>query len=1009
MELFRNTYFPASAEGERSETDTLLKLRKLCDVLQADKSNADVGVLKEIAAILTSKDGISTHEFIRSGIVSGVLSYLSSSSLEQLKLFGHNFDKEALTVFIQECINSMNKDGSFPITLNPVRGSDSGLGYLAQPFKITVARADGEKRVYNLGSLINVVVEPLSSVRTIARFVAGKLRSLREALVEAKEEERLAKEEAEKKALEESKDKEEKGDAMDVDNKEEKEAGKGDAMDVDGEKDADAKGKEEASDEDEAEEKEAYKPGIWRWNNEGSWSLYDNVTTEILENAFKEGSDTVELSHGFFARDGYTANLKTMQQINNRTRYNRKMQRVPQDDLRMLSMTTVQIEAFDDSSDEEEVEDALGEINIPEDDVDPDECLDQDPKLADKLSIYLNGRLLAKNLTLFQAILQDMQRKDKSVSQGDDHLVITSSEISQCWRTTHKLEYKIRDDEKDEKSLEDSSEIPLHVERMDKIQVNFCGIEGASVNTDKALEKVLKSKISFPTTENTAKVLLLLKILHACNARPTLWPNDVSPLDSSIFLSPKLSSSLTRQVSDPLLLCASSLPSWCRKVVKHCPFLFQFNTRNFFFKATSSGIQRGVMHAIEMRQPNVSLKFSPMTKQKVRIIREKALESAQKVMALCAENPNAILEVEFRDEVGTGLGPTCEFYTLASHEIQRRDLSLWVDAENNKEKYVISKHGLFPKPLNPKEATDAVKTLIDHHFTFLGTFVAKAILDGRLLDLPFSTGFLKAILGIQLSMDDLTAMMSAHQADILKQLSAVALQVKEIKEDEELSDKVKQGKIDKLRYHGGKIKDMELEFVVPGHENWALKDNGEEIVTIDNLCEYLDLLFDALVKSGIEKQVNAFRKGFNEIFAIQHLQAFSIPELQVLLCGADETQNEEWAKQVIADNISVGSGYSSTSNAVKFLVEILSELTPKERKLFVRFLTGSVRLPIGGFKSLNPKLTIVRKDCFPSDQYLPSVNTCFYYLKLPDYSSKIIMKQRLLQAVENAQTCFTMS
>lgn len=37
----------------------------------------------------------------------------------------------------------------------------------------------------------------------------------------------------------------------------------------------------------------------------------------------------------------------------------------------------------------------------------------------------------------------------------------------------------------------------------------------------------------------------------------------------------------------------------------------------------------------------------------------------------------AVLELEFFNEVGTGLGPTLEFYTLLSHDLQRRSLRMW--------------------------------------------------------------------------------------------------------------------------------------------------------------------------------------------------------------------------------------------------------------------------------------------------------------------------------------------
>lgn len=35
------------------------------------------------------------------------------------------------------------------------------------------------------------------------------------------------------------------------------------------------------------------------------------------------------------------------------------------------------------------------------------------------------------------------------------------------------------------------------------------------------------------------------------------------------------------------------------------------------------------------------------------------------------------LEVQYENEVGTGLGPTLEFYSLVSQELQATDLDLW--------------------------------------------------------------------------------------------------------------------------------------------------------------------------------------------------------------------------------------------------------------------------------------------------------------------------------------------
>jgi E3 ubiquitin-protein ligase TRIP12 len=78
----------------------------------------------------------------------------------------------------------------------------------------------------------------------------------------------------------------------------------------------------------------------------------------------------------------------------------------------------------------------------------------------------------------------------------------------------------------------------------------------------------------------------------------------------------------------------------------------------------------------------------------------------------------------------------------------------------------------------------------------------------------------------------------------------------------------------------------------------------------------------------------------------------------------------------------------------------------------MQFLTGSPRLPIGGFAELRPRLTVVRKDvghgAGTPDDHLPSCSTCQVYLKLPAYSCKAVLERRLLQAVREGQGHFAL-
>jgi E3 ubiquitin-protein ligase HECTD1 len=72
-------------------------------------------------------------------------------------------------------------------------------------------------------------------------------------------------------------------------------------------------------------------------------------------------------------------------------------------------------------------------------------------------------------------------------------------------------------------------------------------------------------------------------------------------------------------------------------------------------------------------------------------------------------------------------------------------------------------------------------------------------------------------------------------------------------------------------------------------------------------------------------------------------------------------------------------------------------LSSDERKAFLQFTTGCSSLPPGGLANLHPRLTIVRK-VDGNDNSFPSVNTCVHYLKLPEYSSEDILREKLLAA-----------
>ena len=90
----------------------------------------------------------------------------------------------------------------------------------------------------------------------------------------------------------------------------------------------------------------------------------------------------------------------------------------------------------------------------------------------------------------------------------------------------------------------------------------------------------------------------------------------------------------------------------------------------------------------------------------------------------------------------------------------------------------------------------------------------------------------------------------------------------------------------------------------------------------------------------------------------------------------------------------------------------MSKLDKQNQKLFLQYVTGSPKLPYGGFAKLNPLLTIAKRltpEGQLADSYLPSVMTCQNYLKIPEYSSLEILCQRFDYALKEGQNSFTLS
>ncbi|GAA5841950.1 hypothetical protein JCM9279_003167 [Rhodotorula babjevae] len=515
---------------------------------------------------------------------------------------------------------------------------------------------------------------------------------------------------------------------------------------------------------------------------------------------------------------------------------------------------------------------------------------------------------------------------------------------------------------------------------------------------------------SVPTGSQQAKILQLLHVLRTVSADFGDVAGAVQPagLADLAFVNSKLTAKLNRQLEEPMIVASACLPDWAVDLAQSFPFLFPFDTRYTFLQSTSFGYARLMQKWVGQTRTDTSRRdenlgfLGRLPRQKVRISRDRILESAYKVFELYGSS-RASLEVEFFDEVGSGLGPTLEFYALVSKEFARKTLNLWREGDHvDKSDYVHTRTGLFPMPL-ADSTTDAGKKILKI-FRILGQFVAKAMMDTRIIDVNFSRTLMRLVLeqDVPLSIASVTAV-DPELGSSLAHLQEYVVAKGEIEADEAASESDRRSKLDAVQVRGATVADLVLDFTLPGR-SIELKEGGAEIpVTLDNLAEYIDLVIEWTLKRGIEAQVAEFQRGFSTVFPVRDLQTFTPAELVMMTAAVEE----DWTVETLTNSAKADHGFTMDSRPVRDFLSIMADFSADERREFLSFITGSPRLPIGGFGALSPPLTIVRKD--GGDAALPSVMTCVNYVKLPNYSSRAVVRERILMAVREGAHGFHLS
>lgn len=674
----------------------------------------------------------------------------------------------------------------------------------------------------------------------------------------------------------------------------------------------------------------------------------------------------------------------------------------------------------DDGDSEEDIDDTMATVSISQ-------------GSSHKLQFVIDNQPLPYNMTVFQAVQQYSHQQLLTSESLDSEHTVGSAHLFQ---RTHTIYY--RPAPSDTGKGRDSAPTPSSsscsssarrghsgsravggargsggARRRDELWSQGVVPERQCPLTPLLLERLPAGQVT--VSDPSLPSLNLLRLLHALSRHYGVLylPRSCPPLlPAQEFINSKIAAKASRQLQDAVIVMTGNCPQWLFQLGITCPFLLPFDTRHLLFYSCTFDRDRALSRLMdaspELHTADPDDRIAPKLERKKRSVsRADLLRQAESLLAELASS-RALLEVHYDGEVGSGLGPTLEFYSQVCRQMRRPELSLWrgsvceavEEAGDDEAGLVASSLGLYPLPL-PRNCKASTVSRVRAKFKFLGKLMAKALMDSRLLDLPLAVPFYKWLLREEHSL-------CVQDVALLDESLASSLQ--KLQETVATATRLPASQRREVTVDGCPVEELELEFTLPGHPAVELKRGGKDTtVTADSLSQYIQLLSHWLLYESVYRQMEAFREGFESVFSIDNLAMFLPEEMDALFCGSQESC---WKEQTLREAFRPDHGYNQDSTAITHLVSVLSQFDHQQRRSFLSFVTGSPRLPVGGFRVLTPPLTVVRKTVSGSesaDDLLPSVMTCVNYLKLPDYSSREVMQQRLSTAISEGRLSFMLS
>lgn len=352
----------------------------------------------------------------------------------------------------------------------------------------------------------------------------------------------------------------------------------------------------------------------------------------------------------------------------------------------------------------------------------------------------------------------------------------------------------------------------------------------------------------------------------------------------------------------------------------------------------------------------------------LQIDRDRLLEDSKtKILCLPVKYLKVTLQIKFKDEHGFDLGGVKkEWFNLLLKKILNPDLGY----------FCTSQDGL--NTLRPS-VDGKSKSNYKYFYRFVGRIIGMAILQ----DCKVTTNFDKMV----------------YKFLLKKEFQFIDLQA-----------------VDPSLYNGlnyfleNNIDEEEFNFVHPykkdgnNIEKDLIPKGSKILATEKNKKSYIKLKTEMILFRLIQDQLNAMKKGLYDILEPFNLIDFTESEFELLLCGISDIDIDDWKRHTYY------IGYSSDSEIILWFWTAVDEFTLEQRKKLLQFVTGSDKVPYGGFANLrsdNRSMNFNIAKSIKSSIYLPDAHTCFNRIDIPEYISYDNLKEKLLKAISEGSEGIT--